>query len=518
MTTTPLSSTHRLSQHVAEYELIDGRYAIWNPFFPNVTVLTQAGLAALKALPARQDAWPVSTLAELRDKRILYVGDEDPYEADFFSTADKHVARLDGDTDRFYDDGVPYGTLILVNSACNLGCSYCVSYYGDDARDDAKRDAVRGAAREAAVLQVVDQFINRARKGGQNQGMITFNGGEILLRWPTVRAVLEHVEAKHPDFKPEYSMNTNATLLTKEIADVLAKYNVDVAVSIDGYKELHDQSRVYHGGGESFDKVMTGINNYRDAAQKPFASFQGTIENIDDFDPEKFFAMAEHGFQSARLAPNLLDHHDPQRGRDAAFWESSLRLESLRRDMGLGKSHFDKAVKSASDDRLARGFRPNCGGLAGPGLMRSITVNMDSMQVSQLCSFSSPAAVPMTSVGNGIDDRAIWAATRKYITDRISMLKTACRGCSVIGVCQGGCVYNALDVHNKLIPAGCAYQRALWRHAIDFNHSGEIRQLPPSPEDAPAQAETDAGDHGCGAPAPLLSADGRKVWTLQPAG
>lgn len=517
MTTTPSAPSHRFSKHVAEHELADGQFAVWNTFFPQVTVVPKEVLDRLKTLPENEEEWPAESLAELRDRRIVYTGDDDPAEADFFRSAREYVEHVDAETRRFYDDELPYESLSLVNSGCNLGCSYCVSYFGDDAREEAKRNAARGDAREEAVLRVVDQFMARARKAGRTKTRVHFNGGEILLRWNTVKRVLEHLRAEYPDITVDAEMNTNATLLTKEIADVLAEHGVTISVSIDGYEELHEESRVHHGGVPSFEKVMAGIENYNGASAAPLVSYQGTIQNLVEFDEEKFFDMVQHGFKGARLAPNVLDRREPARGVEAAWWEASLAVKSQETTMSLTQSQFEIAVERAGTGGSSAGFRPNCGGLSGTGKLRSIVVNMDSMQASHLCSFSSAAAVPMAQIDEDIDDPAIWHAARQYITDRLEILKTACKGWSVIGICQGGCVYNALDVHNKLNPAGCAYQRGLWRHAIEFNHTGAVRPLPPNPEDTrQGRASEPAVKEGCGAPTAAVAPDGRKIWAMQP--
>ena len=110
------------------------------------------------------------------------------------------------------------------------------------------------------------------------------------------------------------------------------------------------------------------------------------------------------------------------------------------------------------------------------------------MQAGQLCSFTSPASIPIASSDHKIDHRALWAATRRYIKERIDVVKNTCKQCSIIGICQGGCVYNALDVYNRKNPAGCAYQRALWRHAIDFNETGKVRKITESDEVRAKQA------------------------------
>jgi radical SAM protein with 4Fe4S-binding SPASM domain len=101
------------------------------------------------------------------------------------------------------------------------------------------------------------------------------------------------------------------------------------------------------------------------------------------------------------------------------------------------------------------------------------------MQLSQMCSFVSPGALPAATTNYDIYHPSLWLATRQYIVNRMEMLRTACRGCDVLGMCQGGCVYTGLDVHNKLNPSGCNYQRALFRHVIDYAHSGEVRSMPP---------------------------------------
>lgn len=513
----PETPEYRLSRHACDYEIDDGRLAVWNAFWPKVTVMSRAARRALDDLPANRAAWPAETLQGLLNARIVYTGAEDPYERQFFETAERWLARIDQDAAEFYEQGAVYRDLVLVNSGCNLGCSYCVSYYGDDARESAKRDAPRGQERDAAVMHIVEQFLSRVRDAGPpNNGAeydceITFNGGEILLRWDTVKRVLEYADEKYADLKIQYGMNTNATLLTPEIAKVLAAHGARISVSIDGYKELHDASRVYHGGGGTFDRVIEGIENYRKANGGPMNSYQGTIENVNDFDFDKFFKMEEHGFASARLAPNVLDHgDDPQRGRDAAHWEARLAIESQGRRMGVGGTEFEKRIeKVAGGDPT--GFRANCGGLNGMAT-RAVTVNMDSMQVGHLCSFSSPATTAMGRLTDfRFDHEAIWAGTRRYLAERLDVVKNTCAGCSVVGVCQGGCVYTALDVYNRKNPAGCAYQRALWRHAIAFHETGHVRKLTSSDEDAMSLRVASAQQQGSGTPIALTAADGRTI-------
>ena len=229
----------------------------------------------------------------------------------------------------------------------------------------------------------------------------------------------------------------------------------------------------------------------------------------------------------------MLDYAEyPERGREAAYWEARLVVESQGRDVELGSAEFEARVKRAAEGKPF-GFRANCGGLDGTGT-KTITLNIDSMQAGQLCSFTSPASIPIASSDHEINHRALWAATRRYIKERIDVVKNTCKQCSIIGICQGGCVYNALDVYNRKNPAGCAYERALWRHAIDFNETGKVRKITESHEDQMSVRVREMQDAGATAgggcaghdgparpstsstPVALLRKDGRTLVPAQP--
>jgi len=58
-------------------------------------------------------------------------------------------------------------------------------------------------------------------------------------------------------------VNTNLTLLTEEIAEFFNRNNIDVYISIDGYREAHNRTRKYHNGKGSFDDIIEKVAIYR---------------------------------------------------------------------------------------------------------------------------------------------------------------------------------------------------------------------------------------------------------------
>lgn len=260
-------------------------------------------------------------------------------------------------------------------------------------------------------------------------------------------------------------------MLSEDIARELSEFGVDIDVSVDGYKELHDSSRIYHGGAPSFDRVMQGVAHYNEHnPSHRLTAFQGTIEDIDNFDAAQFVEMANFGFSSARLAPNILDA-PPTKGALAATWEAQAVLDTQGQKISLQNTYLQKVLKKMR--RRPKGFSPHCNGLSGN--LRFLTLNVDSLQLSQMCSFVSPASMSLSDLDYDIYNRKLWDETYSYMRERIAMLRHECAGCSVLGLCQGACVYNGLDLDNKLNPAGCSYQRTTWRHAVDVSFLGHIR-------------------------------------------
>src|SRR5262249_59262022 len=79
---------------------------------------------------------------------------------------------------------------------------------------------------------------------------VTFFGGETLLNFPMLRSSVEYAKRKCAEVGKhvEFSLTTNATLLTDSVVDFLAEHKVGMTISIDGDRELHDKMRVYSDG------------------------------------------------------------------------------------------------------------------------------------------------------------------------------------------------------------------------------------------------------------------------------
>jgi len=72
-----------------------------------------------------------------------------------------------------------------------------------------------------------------------------------------------------PEIELRHSINTNGILISDEWCELFNVWNVNVGVSIDGPKDLHDENRRTRANRGTFDAVMSGVRTLR-ANQTPF--------------------------------------------------------------------------------------------------------------------------------------------------------------------------------------------------------------------------------------------------------
>ena len=143
-----------------------------------------------------------------------------------------------------------------VTNQCNLSCSYCYEY-GEDriATPEGKTKFMS----EETARSTADFLLNQSP--GRRAVHLTFFGGETLLNFKVVKSTIEYARARAAEMGKyiDFSMTTNATMLTSEIISFLAENNVGVTVSIDGPKEANDRFRVFHNGKGSYDVIAPKI-------------------------------------------------------------------------------------------------------------------------------------------------------------------------------------------------------------------------------------------------------------------
>lgn len=151
-----------------------------------------------------------------------------------------------------------------ITSECNLNCLYCWndqgSYSGEgfsvgEADPKKKKDMPLTIAKKA-----VDILLSLC--GDEKDLVVDFYGGEPLLNINTLKgtvAYCKEMEKKH-NVKFSYLLATNGTLLTAELSKELIELGVQIALSIDGPKKIHNHNRPFANGDGSFDTIMDNLD------------------------------------------------------------------------------------------------------------------------------------------------------------------------------------------------------------------------------------------------------------------
>lgn len=151
--------------------------------------------------------------------------------------------------------GKQFSLLIKPASAdCNLSCRYCFYYQrGTDPYDFRDRHRMSDDVLKAMISQYLG-FAGKYTSFG-------WQGGEpLLMGIRFFRRVIElQQEYGYSGQFVGNNVQTNATLLTPELATLFRNYNFLLGVSLDGPEEYHNHFRKYPSGRGSFNKIMENI-------------------------------------------------------------------------------------------------------------------------------------------------------------------------------------------------------------------------------------------------------------------
>lgn len=145
---------------------------------------------------------------------------------------------------------------------CNLNCSYCYFYNGQDTSFQGRPRYMPHSVLERAVPKIIDH----CRTHSISDIHLTLHGGEPLLQpKPDFLWTMDQLDRiDSAGITTHRKMTTNAVTLNDEWAQLLARYSINLGVSLDGTREVHDAARVDLAGRGSYDRVIRGLRTALD--------------------------------------------------------------------------------------------------------------------------------------------------------------------------------------------------------------------------------------------------------------
>jgi uncharacterized protein len=347
---------------------------------------------------------------------------------------------------------------------CNLRCGYCV--YSGQLPD------VRQHSKSTMSIDIAFRAIDYLAQNSvdNDEISITFYGGEPLINFKLIKQSVEYSIKKFDTKELYFSMTTNATLLTKEIAEFLARTkNFTVVVSCDGPQEIHDKYRKNTAGEGSFKLTMQGLRNLKEAFGKNFNSRVGlsmvyappysetklnTIKRFLDACPVIPKKSETIFLTYPRPGSIPLTYESKGQGEDKSFieWATENFIESY-----LKGSRIAPVIKNPINSRLLRLFKRqvfsqpvekySLNGCCIPGVRKIFVTAKGDFHICERVH----GAPPIGNVNTGIDLNVIKKIFVQEYAEKSLMLCSNCWAINLCRICYESCFFNQeINIDKKL--------------------------------------------------------------------
>lgn len=365
----------------------------------------------------------------------------------------------------------PLTTVVLnVNTGCNLSCTYC---YKEDLTTPSKGEKMAYDTAIEAVEMLLRESPDERRYN------VVFFGGEPLSNMPLIRRVVDYCE---PRFRGigrgvDFTLTTNATLLTEELIDYFSAHRFGLTISMDGPKALHDRNRVTIGGRGTYALVRSKVDmllaRYR---ARPVGARVTLTRGITDVEQIFEHLHDEVGFHEVGFGPVTSGENTAFNLTDdeiVTVFEGMKRLGERYLDAALEHRHFGFGNMHQLMTDLHEGNRKAlpCG--AGVGLLA-----VDKDGGLNLCHRFTGSDLPLFgNTRDGIDRPRL----ANFLEQRLDRKGTGCESCRIRNICSGGCYHESYVKYGDAAHPTYHYCELL-RDWVDFGLNAYARILSGNPK------------------------------------
>jgi len=343
--------------------------------------------------------------------------------------------------------------VLMLTTSCNLACRYCYEDREEGCVPQAAGTETPGEMSPETLGKSVGFLLDRS--GEARKVSVVLFGGEPLLRFPLLRDAVREARAMAEARGKEisFSLTTNGTLLTAEIARFLRENRVSVCVSIDGPREVHDVNRPYASGRGSYEDVARGIahlvenrNGYPLAARVTLGS--GAVDVRATFRHLRGLGFDEVGFAPASAAEG---------SRTALAAEELDAVLDGFRDLAAGyvDDVRERRMPAFSNMTQILGLIHRgdpmpypCG--AGIGMLAADPSGV-LYPCHRLCGVGDPMGDPTRGIASDARARFLDGARRRR--------ESGCDACWAKNFCAGGCYHDAYLRQGDLFAPSTHYCR-----------------------------------------------------------
>ena len=210
--------------------------------------------------------------------------------------------------------GVVKALCLHIAHACNLNCSYCFASQGKYHGDRALMSFEVGK-------RALDFLVENS--GSRHNLEVDFFGGEPLMNFQVVKDLVAYARSiekeKGKNFR--FTLTTNGVLVDDDVIDFANRECVNVVLSLDGRKEVHDRYRVDYAGNGSWEKIVPKFQKFVEARGHKDYYMRGTFTHANPDFLNDIKTMLDLGFSELSMEPVVCAKDDP-----SALTEQDLQV------------------------------------------------------------------------------------------------------------------------------------------------------------------------------------------------
>lgn len=317
---------------------------------------------------------------------------------------------------------------LIPTSNCNYNCSYCFVENKIDNHSIMNKDT---------CLKGIEYFASQTHNS--KSAKVTFYGGEPLLNENVVYEGIRHIRRLENKgiFKipVKVTLITNGSLVNENTAKVCNEHNVNISVSIDGPEAIHNKSRIFLGGGGTFEQSVKGFKLLQAESLMPSVSCTLSNHNINHF--EELLSFIIDDLKSPSLGFNILlpkfneSHADEPEAELATH--KIIEAFKLLRTLGIYEDRMMRRVKPFCKDVF---HYKDCYGVGG-----QIVLTPDGRMGPCQAYLGLNDHFPV-SLDNPPEDINYHSMFSMWIK-RFPLNNEECLSCRALAICGGGCPYAA---------------------------------------------------------------------------
>lgn len=421
----------KLSKFFQEQKVEEDVYAIFNSLIMDVIFLNKNELQNVKNLSFTEDV----------KQKLLTRGIIIDNESDDDIVLDqyrKEIRSKCGKIENVY---------VILTNKCNLRCKYCAI---KNVADLSNVPTDKNSMQYDIIDEFIIKYVKYVQKNNIKSPTLIFYGGEPLLCIEKIKYIIK----KTSDYKFKYTIVTNGTMITDELADLCSEYNVSVGISIDGPQEINDKNRVFATHeGSVYDVVLEKLHRLQGKVDYNLSITitDYMLDNKDAFFEWLKSICSKYGINT--IAYNLLRFQN----------EHFDMIEYNRKAIKFLIDSYNLTQNDIYEDRIGRKIRSflngtfyyaDCSALTENQIV--IKPNGDLTVCQAFCQGNTDIIGNIKNVEFDDVDKSV--IKRKYSTV-IPITSERCLKCPALYICGGGCYWEAQKNEEHLDVGFCEHSK-----------------------------------------------------------